>query len=264
MKRMTGISEKGFPGAAAYSDDERCRLSLERELGGHRVLGVIGLNPSTATHIKDDQTIAKEIGFATRWGCGRLVKGNLYGFRARNPKDMWAARKNGYDITGGRENDEELVRIAKAVCETGGVFLAAWGTNAEEEQVRHVLKVLRDGGITLAFECLGLNKDWSPKHPVYLSYETPLERWTPHARLLNKQLAIDEGPQCDFRDAHDAATDTPTRNRCDAAATHMIEWADGRYSFGCSDHLTIDKAATVKPARFVPIGRKHGDAAEAQ
>jgi len=63
-------------------------------------------------------------------------------------------------------------------------------------------------------------------------------------------------PQCDFRDAHDKATDTPTGNRCGAPATHRIEWEDGRYSFGCDAHLEIDESATVKPARIVPLTKE--------
>ena len=61
-------------------------------------------------------------------------------------------------------------------------------------------------------------------------------------------------PLCDFRDAHDPATDTPTGNRCGKLATHRIEWEDNqRYSFGCSDHIEIDETATVKPSRIVSI-----------
>jgi len=59
--------------------------------------------------------------------------------------------------------------------------------------------------------------------------------------------------QCDHRDAHDAATDRPTGNRCRETATHRIEWEDGRYSYGCAAHLEIDGDATVKPDQIVPL-----------
>lgn len=62
-------------------------------------------------------------------------------------------------------------------------------------------------------------------------------------------------PQCDHHDSHDIATDRPTGKRCDALATHRIEWADGRYSFGCDDHLEIDDAATVKPTAIVELDK---------
>lgn len=60
-------------------------------------------------------------------------------------------------------------------------------------------------------------------------------------------------PTCDFRHEHDRATDRPMGIRCGAKATHRIEWDDGRYSFGCDDHLKIDEDATVKPTKVVPL-----------
>lgn len=62
-------------------------------------------------------------------------------------------------------------------------------------------------------------------------------------------------PQCDYRDAHDRATDRPTGNRCTAEATHRIDWEDGRFSFGCSNHLEIDESATVKPRHIVALDK---------
>jgi hypothetical protein len=59
--------------------------------------------------------------------------------------------------------------------------------------------------------------------------------------------------QCDFHDCHDPITDRPMGNRCSALATHRLEWADGRYSFGCAAHLVIDETAAVKPKRIVPL-----------
>ena len=59
--------------------------------------------------------------------------------------------------------------------------------------------------------------------------------------------------QCDFHDDHDLAADLPTGNRCTAEATHRINWADGRFSLACSDHLEIGESATVKPARIVQL-----------
>jgi hypothetical protein len=71
------------------------------------------------------------------------------------------------------------------------------------------------------------------------------------AAEIDRRIPVPE--TCDHRDAHDLATDTPTGNRCGEPATHRIEWADGRYSFGCDAHLTIDDAATVKPARIFKL-----------
>lgn len=59
--------------------------------------------------------------------------------------------------------------------------------------------------------------------------------------------------QCDYREQHDPVTDRPMGKRCTHEATHKIVWEDGRYSFGCEDHLEIEPTATVKPRAIVPL-----------
>lgn len=58
---------------------------------------------------------------------------------------------------------------------------------------------------------------------------------------------------CDHHDDHDLINDRPQGRRCGARATHRIEWEDGRYSFGCAAHLTIEASATVKSCKVVAL-----------
>ena len=60
-------------------------------------------------------------------------------------------------------------------------------------------------------------------------------------------------PQCDFHDDHDLTADKPTGTRCNKPATHRLAWEDGRFSFGCAQHLTIDDSTTVKLTRIDPL-----------
>lgn len=71
--------------------------------------------------------------------------------------------------------------------------------------------------------------------------------------INNPVLVVLTPPQCDFRFEHNPVTDMPAGARCEGDATHRIEWEDGRFSFGCGDHLEIDPQASVKPKRTVKL-----------
>lgn len=141
------------------------RYRLERHWGDGPTCGFIMLNPSTADATLDDPTIRRCIGFAKREGCGRLMVGNLYAFRATHPDVMAAA----HDPVG-PENRHFLENMAEQV---DGPLIAAWGAHW-----------MVYGGTTayvrVAFEgklmCLGKTKDGHPRHPLYVKGDTPLER----------------------------------------------------------------------------------------
>lgn len=121
-------------------------------------LMVIGLNPSTADETKDDPTIRRCIGFAKRWGFGALCMTNLFAWRDTDPEKMKGAAE-----PVGEANDLWL----KLISEQAGMILAAWGNHGahagRDEFVRKFLPPLN---------CLGTNKDGSPKHPLYVKGDT--------------------------------------------------------------------------------------------
>jgi len=164
------------PDTARFSECGTYRYNLTRELGGERPLVICGLNPSIATAVKNDRTIRKEVGFANRWGLGRLVKVNAYGFVAQFPVDMKRAAKSGVDIIG-PDNDEAIRLAAGLACLTDGIFLAAWGANIEPKRQADLWSILRFCGVPIM--CLGTNKDGTPEHPLYIPYERPLREWRP-------------------------------------------------------------------------------------
>lgn len=76
---------------AVFSDENRkFRYALWRiwdiTLDG---LLFIGLNPSTAEHVKDDPTVRRLIGFAKTWGFGSLFVGNLFSLVTPDPAKIW-------------------------------------------------------------------------------------------------------------------------------------------------------------------------------
>ena len=169
---MTQLQLNTRPNAAKISPCGLYRYLLTRELGAERPLVICGLNPSTATAELDDQTIRKEIGFARRWNCGRLLKVNAYGYRATDPKVMKRAAKAGIDIVG-PDNDTEIDEAVVLARRFGGIVLVAWGGNIEPARQAEIAELFGDVAM-----CLGTNSDGTPKHPLYLPYETPLVHWS--------------------------------------------------------------------------------------
>ena len=155
---------------AIISKDCLYRYSLERtwDASEERVLFIM-LNPSTADAINDDSTIKKCMGFAQRWGYGGITVGNLFALRSRDPNGLLGS----HDPVG-PENDAHLKQLA-AECT---VVVAAWGNSGDKARLSHLFQqrqTFMNELLRGRMQCLGTNKDGTPKHPVLLAYETPLE-----------------------------------------------------------------------------------------
>lgn len=156
---------------ATISDDGRYRWVLGREWAnnGDHMATFIMLNPSTADGELDDPTIRRCIGFAKAWGCDGLLVGNLYAYRATDPRDLWKAD----EPTGGDRNDamiQELILRARARKDP---LVAAWGANARPERVRAVRSMRGSDWFT----ALGTTKDGAPRHPLYLPASSLRQAW---------------------------------------------------------------------------------------
>lgn len=149
---------------AIFSPCERYRYSLWR-LWDETLptLNVIGLNPSTATALIDDNTIRRCRAFAHRWGFGGLQMTNVYGWRSTDPRGLLTP----HDPIG-PENDFYLLSRAQHA----GRVLVAWGAYPQAvTRSAEVLKLLE--GIHLV--CLGRTKHGAPRHPLFIAQQTPYE-----------------------------------------------------------------------------------------
>lgn len=141
--------------SAVISDCGRYRYTLEREwMTGRGTCLFVMLNPSTADARKDDPTIGRCIKFAQRWGFQKLTVGNLYAFRATDPKQMLATVNRT-----GPMNDPWLGLLAREADQ----IICAWGANAEPARAAEVVATL---SAHRPVECLGTTADGSPKHPL--------------------------------------------------------------------------------------------------
>ena len=122
-----------------------------------------GLNPSTADATFDDRTIGREVEFADREGCNRLVKVNLYSFCATDPAELLTA----VDPIGIINNGCIMTHLDAEP----KLVVAAWGSHKmAAKRAQHVLNMMRYHAVF----CLGMTKDGSPRHPLYVKGDAPL------------------------------------------------------------------------------------------
>lgn len=135
----------------------------EDERGG--TVTFVGLNPSTADETTDDPTIRRCMRFARDWGFDRLKMVNLFAYRATDPDDLIRAAMNGTQIVG-PENDHHLSLAF------GGSdrIVAAWGAVTAITALRVYEFAETFSG--WQFWALGLTKNGSPRHPLYMRADT--------------------------------------------------------------------------------------------
>lgn len=127
------------------------------------------LNPSLADGEMDDATVRKCVGFARLWRFERMEIGNLFAWRARHPRDLFAARRAGADIIGAA-NQECIQRMAQRA----GRIVCAWGAHAAGHEF-HTEEVRGWLGPGPHYH-LGLTASGQPRHPLYVPYAQKLLR----------------------------------------------------------------------------------------
>lgn len=153
--------------SAVLSDDGAYRYELARTWGDGPPAGFIMLNPSTADADVDDPTIRRCIGFARRLNCDGLLVANLFGLRATDPRELAE-----HPDPVGHLNDAHIGRLIVEA----DVVIVAWGAHPNtSRRVAAVVELAEAAGRVL--HCLGKTKAGSPRHPLYLAGDTPLEEW---------------------------------------------------------------------------------------
>lgn len=177
------VVESGALGEAHFSEDRRYRYLLTRGAqgprGAHSRVVFVMLNPSTADHDQNDQTIRKCIGFAERvrhqlWDDLAIEIVNLFAIRATDPDNCFAALAP----IGGEVNDAAIL----AACRDADLVVCAWGAYPKAQpRASQVRQMLRVAGVELhRFAPPRLVKTGRynyPAHPLYLAGDTPIESW---------------------------------------------------------------------------------------
>lgn len=158
--------------SAVISNCGLYRYRLERDVQMTGVVAALfGVNPSTADAVVNDATIRKDIGFAKVNGWRSFIKGNLFGYRATDVRELARVRD-----PVGPENDKHLWLM---VSEADGL-IPCWGSRDKiPERLRArigpvIVRLLASGKPVM---CFGRTKSGDPRHPLMLAYSTPLEPW---------------------------------------------------------------------------------------
>ena len=158
---------------AKFSGCERYRYELCEVWDSKKpMLLWILMNPSVATLDHRDPTLIKTGKFSRAWGFGGQLIGNVHAYRATNSIEMLKV-----DDPAGPENDKTLLEMAKR----SNLIVLAYGIPPKNLSDRglYVAKLL---GKTYDLYYLALNKDGTPKHPLYLSVNL-------HPQKFNKTMS---------------------------------------------------------------------------
>jgi len=162
---MSDIIEMG----ALLSDCGKYRYRLSRTWDSDLPnLPFIMLNPSIADDVFDDPTIRRCIGFARRENLGGIVVANLYGLRSTSP----AVLKTTIDPIG-PDNEKALREVIIGAVAQSVPIVCAWGATAPREASHLFIDIARHHGANLV--CLGKTANGSPRHPLYVKSNQPLE-----------------------------------------------------------------------------------------
>jgi hypothetical protein len=126
------------------------------------------LNPSTADENENDPTIERCQRRAVRLGYGRIDVVNLFALRSTDPRALYVEPD-----PVGPLNFEAIVDVAKA-CE---FLVCAWGTHGSHCGMGDNIETRMRQFYPHKLRVLGLNKDGSPKHPLYLRNDAELKEW---------------------------------------------------------------------------------------
>lgn len=127
----------------------------------------IGLNPSTADENNDDPTIRRCVDFAKRFKYSGLYMLNLFGYCSTDPKELLKIN----DPVGKWNN-----KVIKEICENNnGYKICCWG-NYGSFKNRGVQLINFLDHFDINLHCFGFTEKNEPKHPLYLSKESKLEK----------------------------------------------------------------------------------------
>ncbi len=144
---------------ATFSPDRKYRYLLWRTWDKSLPSAMfLMLNPSTADENVLDPTLRRCVGYAMKWGYGRMDICNIFALRSTDPKELYKS-----EDPIGVDNDQYILKTAKV----NGVIIAAWGNHgAHNNRTQEVVDLLTSPTV-FELHALALTKTNQPVHPLY-------------------------------------------------------------------------------------------------
>jgi hypothetical protein len=151
-----------------FSECGRFRYALEQVMEPglpRRQIMWIGLHPSLIDEVGRDPTLRRIEAFSRRLGYTSFIVANLFALRTSRPLELTTAKD-----PIGPENDAAL----RAAANTSETIVACWGSNGSlHKRDDRVTEMLRTATAKPLLS-LSRNGDGSPKHPLYVRWDTVL------------------------------------------------------------------------------------------
>lgn len=167
------------PNGAVLSDCKLYRYALWRTVADWPqeqegdIIGYFGVNPSTADHTIDDQTVMKWRGFSERiptpkHNVTKFIVGNLFAYRATDVNEL----KKVYNPVG-NDNDRWIDKIIQR----SDILIPCWGNYTKVPiglrfRIDEIEEKLKQSGKPVL--CFGKTKSGCPRHPLMLGYNTEI------------------------------------------------------------------------------------------
>lgn len=152
---------------AIFSPCKGYRYQLWRTWSEARPAVFVMLNPSTADEVANDPTVERCERRARAMGFGGLRVANIFALRSTDPAAL-------YDHADpiGPDNDAAILGAVIGA----GIVICAWGGHGKfRDRGDAVRRLLHSAGVTPHY--LHLNKDGTPKHPLYVGYGVQPKAW---------------------------------------------------------------------------------------
>jgi len=159
--------------SAIMSSCRKYRYQLHRnvDIFGLKTFAFFGVNPSMADEFKDDRTVKRLIGFALRNEGKDFFVGNVCGYR-----DSDVTQLSSIEDPIGIDNDHHIDDIISK----SDILVPCWGSRDKLPEQLHprldsILKKLH--GSSKPVLSFGTTASGDPRHPLFLSYDTPLAQF---------------------------------------------------------------------------------------